>query len=437
MSFQQILKMPSQHVKKETGMTGKPAPQDISHAPVQGDVLHLLEQRTRQFHHQLAGNANAGDEVLGFLAQHGEPATRRAVAANPTTPAEADVILAEDEDAEVRAELARKIARIMPGLSAREGAHILALTIEALEKLAHDAETHVRAVLAEEIKHLDCVPKHIVSILAQDAEIVVAGPILEYSPLLSDADLIEIIAYSQASEVISAIARRKPVSEDVSDAIVTSLDVPGIAALLTNPNAKIRQETMEQITSYAEKVSQWHMPLTIRLDLSGRALRRIASFVGSGLLDKLAERNGLDDDMRAYLNKQVRARIQAEENPNKTSAMQKAAATVAEARRNGRLDDAFVENAAEGGSRETVIVALSELARVPADTVRRMLLAGTAKPITALVWRAGLSMRVAFKIQSFVMKLPARELLPARGGVRFPLSEKEMRWHLSYFDVTV
>ncbi len=33
------------------------------------------------------------------------------------------------------------------------------------------------------------------------------------------------------------------------------------------------------------------------------------------------------------------------------------------------------------------------------------------------------------------MKLPGHELLPARGGVNFPLSKEEMRWHLSYFDI--
>jgi uncharacterized protein (DUF2336 family) len=36
--------------------------------------------------------------------------------------------------------------------------------------------------------------------LAQDVETVVAAPILEYSPLLSDADLIEIIACGQVQE---------------------------------------------------------------------------------------------------------------------------------------------------------------------------------------------------------------------------------------------
>jgi hypothetical protein len=58
-----------------------------------------------------------------------------------------------------------------------------------------------------------------------------------------------------------------------------------------------------------------------------------------------------------------------------------------------------------------------------------------AKPLVALVWHAHLSMRTAFRIQTSVMKLPGHELLPARGGVHFPLSKEEMRWHLSYFDV--
>jgi hypothetical protein len=68
--------------------------------------------------------------------------------------------------------------------------------------------------------------------------------------------------------------------------------------------------------------------------------------------------------------------------------------------------------------------------------VRKILAQRSAKPLVALVWRAHLSMRTAFKIQSFVMKLSGHELLPARGGVNFPLSKEEMRWHLAYFDIS-
>ena len=83
------------------------------------------------------------------------------------------------------------------------------------------------------------------------------------------------------------------------------------------------------------------------------------------------------------------------------------------------------------------VIPLSVLARVPEATVRKIFASRQAKPVIALVWHARLSMRLAFHIQSFVMKLSAGELLPARAGVHFPMTEDEMRWHLGYFGVPV
>ena len=58
-----------------------------------------------------------------------------------------------------------------------------------------------------------CPSDVVLSAGARSADAVVAVPILQYSPLLSDADLIEIIACGQVQEVLTAIASRKPVSE--------------------------------------------------------------------------------------------------------------------------------------------------------------------------------------------------------------------------------
>jgi hypothetical protein len=52
-----------------------------------------------------------------------------------------------------------------------------------------------------------------------------------------------------------------------------------------------------------------------------------------------------------------------------------------------------------------------------------------------LALHAHLSMRVAFKIQTFIMKLPSSAIMLARGGIGFPLSKEEMRWHLNYFNI--
>jgi uncharacterized protein (DUF2336 family) len=399
------------------------------------DALDILDIRTGKpgGADELASRTDAGADVLHYLATHGAPPTRQAVAANIATPALTNRLLADDECEDVRAELAAKIARLMPGLSERESSHVVALTIETLECLARDATLRVRTILAEEVKYLDCIPKDIVLRLAQDVETVVAAPILEYSPLLSDADLMEIIACGQVQEVLTAIAKRKPVSEPVSDVIVKSLSVPAVAALLVNADARIRKDTMEGIIDQVEEISAWQLPLALRADLSARAIRRIGSLVGASILERLAARNDLSDATRIHLNRELRARLA--ETPVEAGGVS-AADTVAAAKKEGRLDAAFVENAAQSGQREVVIVALAQLANIGEQIVKKILTAGSAKPLVALVWHTHLSMRVAFKIQTFIMKLPTRDVLPARGGVGFPLSKEEMRWHLNYFNIS-
>jgi uncharacterized protein (DUF2336 family) len=405
------------------------------------NALDILDVRSAQERSgplgtaDLARRADAGPDVLHYLATHGAPATRAAVAANAGAPAVTNRLLADDDDEDVRAELAVKIARLMPGLSERESSHIYALTVETLERLARDAAVRVRAILAEEIKALDCIPKDVALTLAHDLNTTVSAPILQYSPLLSDADLIEIIAAGQVQEALTAIARRKSVSEAVGDRLVQSLDVPAVAALLVNPDAHIRKETMDRIIEQAEEIESWHMPLVLRADLSARAIRRIASLVGAALLEKLAARGDLSDATRTHLGRELRARL-AEVDLSAPEVMMPAD-VIAAAIKEGRLDGQFVEQAAQVGRRELVTLGLAHLAGVTESTVKKILSSGSAKPVVALVWHAHLSMRVAFKIQTFLLKLPSRDVLPARGGVGFPLTKEEMRWHLSYFNIPV
>jgi uncharacterized protein (DUF2336 family) len=398
------------------------------------EALRVLEQRARNSQEELASQVDAGDDVLGYLAENGAVATRRAVAANPGAPASANFHLANDEDEDVRAELARKIGRLMPDLSKDERDHVRELTIATLEKLAEDQVPRVRAILAQEIRALTCIPKPIALALARDAEAIVSAPILQYSPLLSDADLKEIIATARVSEVLAAIARRNPLRASVTDAIVSTLDIPAVAALLTNREASIRAQTLERIAAQAEEVVEWHTPLMLRADLSPRAIRRLAGFVGRSLVEKLLERNGLDGETRHFLERRLRERLDQPKSTKDTT-MEAARAEVEAAKREGRFNAAFIEGAAELGRRDTLICALAELTDAPVETVRKILLADTAKPITALVWRAGLQMRTSFTIQRFAMKLPAGELLPARSGVGFPLEPEEMQWHLGLFGI--
>jgi uncharacterized protein (DUF2336 family) len=232
-----------------------------------------------------------------------------------------------------------------------------------------------------------------------------------------------------------AIAKRCPLRANVSEAIAAALDVPSVGALLLNSGANIRQSTLEKIVDHARRIKEWHLPLVLRNDLPQRTIRRIAGFVSASLIEKLAERRGLDEKTRRHLSQQLQKRIEADDDPTRAAAKPLKALDLIALRKSGKLDDTFLENAAEQGSKETVIAAIALLANIHADVAARIFQTGSAKPITSLVWRAGLSMRVAFKIQTLLLKLPARDLLPARGGVGFPMTEDEMRWHLNYFGV--
>ena len=389
------------------------------------EVLRLLDARGEELREELACRHDAEPEILFFIAREGAPTARRAVAANPSTPATANRLLADDRDSDVRSELARKIARLLPDLSREVSEKVRALTFETLQCLADDQLPRVRQILAQEIKTLDSVPPHIIAQLARDVEIV-SAPILEYSPLLSDSDLIDIITTAQARHAMVAIAKRRALSESVCEAIANVMDIPAVSALLENQSAQIRQKTLEKIIGHAERIRDLHAPLVARSDLSQRAIRRLAGFVGAALVERLVVLHKLDEETRLHLRRNMQDRVDEDGGGSP-------AEVIAARQRAGTLDDGFVASAAQDGHRDLVAEALARLAEAPVDVVLRIFDSRSAKPVTALVRRAGLSMRVAFKIQTFLLRLPASELLPARDGIRFPLTDDEMLWHLSYF----
>jgi hypothetical protein len=55
------------------------------------------------------------------------------------------------------------------------------------------------------------------------------------------------------------------------------------------------------------------------------------------------------------------------------------------------------------------------------------------KTITALNWKAGLSMRTAVTLQRQICGVPQKNLVLAREGIGYPLSEDEMSWYLDFF----
>lgn len=413
-----------------------------------GGPLGYLESRELARHpdvaerRRLAARTDVRPEILYYLAEDPSALVRREIAVNEATPAHADVLLARDGDEVVRCELARKIARLAPHLSANAREQIWAVTVEALEILAQDQLARVRQALAEALKDVAEVPNHIIQRLARDVEQAVCAPVLEFSPLLTDDDLLEIIESSGVSGAVSAISRRADVSGAVSDALAHTLDEDAVAQLLANPSAQIREETLDWIVECSREVGTWQMPLARRPKLPRRAVRRLAEFVANAVLAMLHRRDDLDADTADLIDKAVRERMADQPPPlddadqggaDRTSGPETAAEIVQRLHASGKLDDERLDMELLSGNRAFITHALSLMAGIPPALVTRIADARSAKAITAMAWKAGLKMRFAIKLQARFGNVPPREILQAKDGVDYPLSEDDMTWQLDFY----
>ena len=404
---------------------GKSAPVDYEKAKVVARDETVAERRV------LAAREDVQPEILYYLAEDESPEVRREIAANRATPSQADVLLTGDTDDQVRCDLALKIARLLPDLKPDEQTRVRELTLQALEILAQDELPRVRQILSEELKGADYAPVEVVERLAHDIELVVAAPILEYSPLLSDDVILEIISSGPVQGALNAIARREGVAAPIADAIVATADVPAVASLLANPNAQIREETLDQIIDGAAEVQVWHEPLVQRENLSQGALRRISNFVASSLLSILNERSDLDEETVRHVAGAVKRRLE-EESKSDVSDLSRSRAEQMHA--DGKLTDDVISAEIEKKNQEFIVNAIALMAGTDLKRVRTILESRSGKSVTSLAFCAGLTMPTAMQLQNKVAKVPAHARVTAKKGGDYPLSEDEMSWHVEFFE---
>ncbi|WP_337995778.1 DUF2336 domain-containing protein [Oleispirillum naphthae] len=263
----------------------------------------------RRYRMTAAAATDVAPEILYYMVDDPDPEVRRRVAANPVTPRQADGKLANDEEPAVRAALAAKIANLAPRLDHAEPHGHAEMTLGILDKLARDQLPMVRQVVAEVLKNESHIPAHIVQRLARDIEIMVAAPMLEFSPLLEDSDLLDIIESTPVAGALSAISRRQGVSVEVADSVARSDDTDAIIELLNNPTAQMREDTLDILVERARILPPLHEPLVRHPVLPRGAACKLATFVADNLLTVLAGREDLGEKTMEAVRDAVHKRL--------------------------------------------------------------------------------------------------------------------------------
>lgn len=336
----------------------------------------------------------------------------------------------EKVDEDIRLQIARKISLLVPALAHSQKRELLEHVFRVLSVMAWDQLPRVRQMIAEELSTIYNAPVELVKRLAWDEQLEVSAPILEFSPLLTDNDLLDIIGKSHIPGALEAVSRRKLVTEDVTDAIVrnvmastvTEQDARTINNLLSNKNAHFREDTLEIIVDEASSHAIWHEALVDRPELTTRTINKIARFVSRSLISEMENRGMISHELAENLSLAIASRLQNIHFDREKEADRQAIELFTQ----GTLDPEYVMAALDSGEREFVISAISLLANLQKRIVKSIFEGADPKAVTSVAWKAGISMRNAIQLQLKVARIHYTKILYAKDGTDYPLLEPEM-----------
>ncbi|MEO6395789.1 MAG: DUF2336 domain-containing protein [Devosia sp.] len=194
-------------------------------------------------------------------------------------------VLNGDANIVERDQLFRNMAQLYSYVSDRCDDEQVAQYDEVLCQLAELVEVEARSHVAKLLAPLERAPGNVVVKLAND-HIDVAAPLLEFSNVLSDDDLIE-IASKQSEAHRVAIAGRVMVPERVGEAIVEHGGSPSVTRLVKNSNAELGRDTIEKLVAFARKDESLAADLRGRNDIDWKTLRTEIAEAGEKVLESI------------------------------------------------------------------------------------------------------------------------------------------------------
>jgi uncharacterized protein (DUF2336 family) len=180
------------------------------------------------------------------------------------------------------------------------------IATEIFRVMVKDAEVRVREALSKNLKESAELPHDIARNLAADVDSV-SLPMLEFSAVLTDVDLVEIVR-QQGAEKQKAIARRTVVSESVADALVDHGNEEVVVTLVGNEGARISEPALQKVVEKHGDSEAVQAPLVHRARLPVTVSERLVSKLSDSLRDYLVSRHELPPSMASDLVLETRER---------------------------------------------------------------------------------------------------------------------------------
>jgi uncharacterized protein (DUF2336 family) len=266
----------------------------------------------------------------------------------------------------------------------------------ALLMLLDDTSPLVRQAMAEVFARSAEAPAAIVQALSLD-QTSVALPILEHSPLLIDADLVDIIATGNC-EMQCAIARRINLPASVGAAIAEVGTPAAALELIENAYAELAPFSWDRIVERHGHLAAIRESMLVLEDLPAATRVALVAKLSDTLAQFVVARNWLSADRAVRIASEARDRSTV--NIAALSRDDDMPGLVRHLRATGQLTAGLILRALLSGNLELFDSALAELSGLPQARVSALLYDRGGASLHALLTRAGLpvSTFAAFRV---------------------------------------
>lgn len=352
-------------------------------------------------------------------------------------------LLVRHPEAERRASAAQRICRSFRGASLSDAERDFAKKL--LYIMAEDAVAIVRRALAVTLKNSPHLPRQIALKLAADVDNI-AVPILKFSPMLNDEDLVTVLR-SKAAAKIMAVAKRSVISGTVVREIIRYGDSRAVAEVAANDGAIIDQDLADQMLDIYHDDDLIKEAFISRRDLPVSVMEKLITGVSEEAALLLNRRHDLPVNIAIDLANRARERASLDVITETMSErdMQRVCRRILDL---GRLTPSFLIRAAGFGRMRLLKHGLSVLSGIAPEKTALMIHDGGPFGLKALCSRAGLDavqtkiIRAACAIfrdleqggtdydQAYFQSLMVERILT----LPIELTEKDQAWFLERLD---
>ena len=165
-----------------------------------------------------------------------------------------------------RSELLRRVTDLLVGDIEKYSDHQIAIFGDIMSRLIENAETPALVELSARLARLDRVPMNVITSLARNDDMAVAGPILEFSGMLSYDTLVD-IAMTKWPNQLAAVAGREGLTETITDLLIERGNADVMHKLISNHSARISEVGFVRLIGQAKTDKTIAAAIATRTDL--------------------------------------------------------------------------------------------------------------------------------------------------------------------------